>query len=193
MDEKTIRLFAGIAAPDSWQERVARLQDSLRPTLRSRVAWVRPEISHLTLRFLGNVDSGQVPQVRKALESVRFEPFELRAGEAGFFVSRRNMRTIWLGMECGRREFGVLGRAVSTALEPLGFALPGGRLTPHLTLGRVRQDEGDDWNALRGMVRTDEWEPFIVDRFVLWQSDLGADGPAYTPLLTVQSGAGGSD
>ncbi|KAB1441882.1 RNA 2',3'-cyclic phosphodiesterase [Pseudodesulfovibrio senegalensis] len=191
MGDESVRLFVGVPVPETWQGRMARLQERLRPNLRSRVTWVRPEIAHLTVRFLGNVESAHVDAVRAALESVAFEPFTLCAGDPGFFVSRRNLRTFWLGMSCGRREFGVLGRAVSTALEPLGFALPGGRLTPHVTVGRVRRDEGDDWEALRAMVHTDDWEPFTVDGFVLWQSDLGQDGPTYTPLVNVEAGKGG--
>lgn len=188
METESIRIFAGVPVPESWRERLTRLQDRLRPNLRSRVTWVSPEIAHLTLRFLGNVESARVDAMRAALESVEFNPFTMRAGDPGFFVSRRNLRTLWLGMSLGRREFGELGRAVSIALEPLGFPLPGGRLTPHVTVGRVRQDEGDDWEAVRTMVRTDDWEPFTVDRFVLWRSDLGPDGPSYTPLVTVSSG-----
>ena len=51
-----IRSFIAIELPGEVKLALARLQDKLKSGSRAPVKWVDPDIIHLTLKFLGNID-----------------------------------------------------------------------------------------------------------------------------------------
>jgi 2'-5' RNA ligase len=184
-----IRAFVGLPLPPPYQELLQGLRKTLAPRLRSKVAWTRAGNWHLTLKFLGDVEPGRVEPIGAALAAVRFAPYALKAGAGGFFPpwpGRKPPRVAWAGLEKGAEETVALARAVERALEPLGFAPEARPFSPHLTLCRVKRPaRGEQWDEMLREVGRVKWPECVVDRFVLWQSVLGPQGPAYTPLREV--------
>jgi RNA 2',3'-cyclic 3'-phosphodiesterase len=176
------RLFVGIPLPSDYQETLAALQDKWKPALRSRISWTRPGNWHLTLQFLGEVEEETAGAVHETLVNIRFFAFPFRAGGGGYFPSQRRPKVAWIGVGEGRERCIGLAGAVAAALRPLGFAPDRERFSPHLTIARIREDRGDPWAEFRAELDGLEFPAVVIDRFILWRSDLSPQGPAYTAV-----------
>ena len=133
-----MRLFVAINFPRQLCESVWRAAAPLREH-RYPVKWVTPESMHLTLKFLGPVDSGREAAIAAALAQVaaRAKPFPLPLGGLGAFPSAQRPRVVWAGCEAVP-PLELLQHDVERAMHEQGFALEGRPFRPHLTLGRVR-------------------------------------------------------
>jgi len=108
---------------------------------------------HLTLKFLGDVDAGLIPDVLASMEgaSTRFESSSLSLGLSGLgvFPNAREPRVLWAGVTGDLAELGRLQTLVDEELSELGFARERRPFRPHLTLGRVRdQVKPDDKRSI---------------------------------------------
>ncbi len=65
--------------------------------------WVATENLHLTLKFLGGVDTADVVKVCEAVRKAvaDLSPFQLEIHGAGAFPNLRRPQTIWLGSRDG--------------------------------------------------------------------------------------------
>ena len=64
---------------------------------------VRPEILHVTLKFLGDTDEALIDQIASNMERavVDVHPFTVQLVGMGAFPSLSNIRVVWIGMEDG--------------------------------------------------------------------------------------------
>ena len=181
------RCFVGLPLPSSCQEVMRELIRSLErgPALSAsgvRVSWTRQGNGHLTLQFLGEVSEVKAMEVRAALAGVSFSRFTLQVAGGGFFPDARQPRVVWSGVEQGADDCAGLAHAVQPALQPLGFAPERRPFHAHLTLGRVRQQGRVDWLGVQEQIAAWQWPEITLDRFVLFQSVLGPQGPTYERL-----------
>jgi RNA 2',3'-cyclic 3'-phosphodiesterase len=143
------------------------------------VRWVRPELIHLTLRFLGETAVAQLPAISAALDEVGRQtgPLALRLGPVDCFPNCKRPRVIWVGLEGDLRALATLQQRVETALVPLGWAAEKRPFQPHLTLGRVK-----DVGKLSRVSWTVEVErvEVAVTAVGLIESQLRPSGPVYT-------------
>jgi RNA 2',3'-cyclic 3'-phosphodiesterase len=174
-----MRLFIGIPLPGEYARIIAAVQNRWKKRLASKVTWVRPELVHLTLKFLGDVDEGRVPDIVSAMEAAARESFEARGGLGGVFPDRGAPRVVWVGLERGGEECAGCFRCLDEGLARAGFAPESRPFRPHLTVARIKAaDRGDDWLGLLRDLDA-KWPEFTVERIVLWQSVLSASGPQY--------------
>lgn len=103
------------------------------------IRWAQAGAMHLTLKFLGEIDEGQVASVHKALEAVavRHSPFPLRLGGTGAFPGAERPRVLWVGFG-EEPKLAALQADLESELESEGFAREERPFHPHLTLGRVK-------------------------------------------------------
>jgi len=137
--QRTVRTFVAIEISPEVRTRARKLMDQLQQ-VDAKIRWVDPAQLHLTLKFLGEIDLLEIPQVCKVVEQVASAtpPFSLRVASAGAFPDLVRPRTVWLGIEEDNDEIIALHAQLETALESLGFRSEKRRFRPHLTIGRVR-------------------------------------------------------
>jgi len=183
--KQTIRTFVAVEINSAVRACAAELIDQL-GTASVDVKWVAPENIHLTLKFLGEVDSRQVHEVCRAVEQAAdgVAPFELEVRGAGAFPNVRRPRTVWLGAGQGVQELGVLAERVESELHRLGFRREGRRFHAHLTVGRVRRG-GPGISQLAQLL--EEYADFEIGRtpvseVIVFSSTLDRAGPTYEPL-----------
>lgn len=173
-----IRCFVAVELPAPMREEIGRLQGQiavvgLRP--------VRPELVHVTIKFLGDVPEGKVKKVSEALARIKVEPFEARVAGMGAFPGR-TIRVVWLGLE---GNFEGLYQEVESALAPFGFEREERGFSPHVTLGRVGRPGPEISRTLgeriAALADTDLGH-YSVDRFYLKKSTLTRGGPIYDNL-----------
>jgi 2'-5' RNA ligase len=163
------------------RDRIAEVAQGLRGP-GGRLAFVDPVQIHVTLAFLGEVQEDRLDAVAATLGIVRAAPFELAVGPVGG-NSRSSPRTIW----CPCTDDGSLASlagAVTTALEPLGFARERRPFRGHATVARVKVFHPALLDRLRALPR-DGFGTFTVDRFRLKKSTLTPRGPMYEDLAEV--------
>ena len=68
-----IRTFIAVELDSSFTEKIRELQDRFSGF---DLKFVDPEIVHITLKFLGNVDESKISLLSAALDSITCEPFE---------------------------------------------------------------------------------------------------------------------
>ncbi len=180
-----MRLFVSIDLPDGLREGVEGVQEEFRDA--SGLTFTNPAQAHLTLSFLGDVDEDRVPDIEDALESaveddVDFGPFDAEIGGLGVFPSLDYISVVWVGVEDGGTEMTLLHDAVESRLYDLGFSPDDNEFVPHITVARMQHAGGKE--LVQRNVR--ELDPTVgrmeVSEIRLTESELTADGPAYSTL-----------
>ena len=181
-----IRTFVAIEMPPAVRDSIGTLEVELR-SLPVRVSWVRPGNIHLTLKFLGEIDSAQVELISDALTRVgaRTPSFTLSVETLGFFPNGRRPRVVWVGIREPNGDLERLAKAVEKELSPLGFQKEKRGFSPHLTFGRIRDGRNSD--QIVEAVRKIHFEPqrVLVREMVFMKSTLTSRGSIYEPLKRI--------
>ncbi|MFP5211920.1 MAG: RNA 2',3'-cyclic phosphodiesterase [Acidobacteriota bacterium] len=180
-----IRTFIALDIPPVAKTAIEELIGELRGA-DAAVSWVRPESIHLTLKFLGNVETERIAEISTAMEAAAapVPAFRLQPSACGAFPSIQQARIVWAGLRGDDEPLKLLQKRVEEALAPLGFEPEGRPFKPHLTIGRVKGRRG--LRSLQEILlarRTFETEVFDVTEIILYKSELRPDGARYTPLF----------
>jgi len=183
-DAHKIRTFIAIELPDSVKEFLEDISSRLKQC-GADVKWVRTNGIHLTLKFLGYVDTDLVPIIERDLRLVFAvqKPFPLGVLGLGAFPGLARPRVIWAGLDDPESITPRLASKVDEILDPLGFQREKRSLTPHLTLGRVRSNKncGDLIEAVRQSMDI-SGPTFVADHAVLFESILKPTGAEYSVI-----------
>ncbi len=149
------------------------------------VKLVDPGLVHVTLKFLGNIEEGQVGEIEAALKKVTVKAFLAEFRSLGGFPGARNPRVIWIG---ATGDFVELNRQVEDVLEQIGFRREG-RFDPHVTIGRVKFPTPEQKQKLPELF--EKYKEYaaggmFVDAIYIMKSTLGPKGPAYEVLKEIQ-------
>ncbi|WP_132059136.1 RNA 2',3'-cyclic phosphodiesterase [Halorussus amylolyticus] len=141
-----MRLFVSIDLPDEFADDIAQVQDQFADA--SGLDVTDPEQAHVTLKFLGDVNKGQLPRVknalRRAVSKAGVEPFEATFEGLGVFPSIGYINVVWLGVGDGGEEMTQLHEAIEREVTRLGFDAEDHDFTPHVTLGRMNHAGGKE-------------------------------------------------
>ena len=135
-----IRAFIAIELPEDARRALGNTARRLAEQLpQGSVRWVRPELIHLTLRFLGDTAVAKLPTIAAALDALgaQHAPFTLALSEAGCFPNRKRPRVIWAGLDGQLAPLQALKRDLDRALAASGWELEDRPFQPHLTLNIV--------------------------------------------------------
>ena len=189
-----IRAFIAIELPGHIKAALSQLQAHLKTGKSASVKWVDPEGIHLTLKFLGNVDESEIPAINKALSEAvgGISPFNLELGEPGAFPSIHAPRVVWVGVGGEMEPLRTLHNNVDRVLIPLGFPQEKRAFSPHLTLGRVREEAlpGERLRLAESVaaLKTGEKSSFRVESLSLMRSKLTREGAIYSCLASFALG-----
>ena len=169
------RLFVAIRPP-------APIRDLLIDTMEGLDAarWHGEDQLHLTLRFIGEVETPLANDLAAALGQVSGEPFDLALEGVGTFDKRGRVHTLWAGLAASP-ELLALQRKVEQACQRCGLEAEHRRFAPHITLARVNRAAGplEPWLATHRNLASPPWQ---ASEFRLYESTLGRDGPHYEPV-----------
>jgi 2'-5' RNA ligase len=185
--QRSPRTFIAVEISSEVRMRAGRLIGRLEAT-GANVRWVKPEQLHLTLKFLGDVDLREIPEVCAAVAraTATVPPFTLRIAGAGAFPNLGHPRTVWLGADEGVGEMSVLHERIDEALAELGFRAEHRQFRPHLTIGRVRNAESGMSALAEALSENRDFVAGVidVDEVVTFSSELERSGPIHEPLAT---------
>ncbi len=164
------RLFVAIDLPAPVQEDLAAMFCGL-PGAR----WTAPEQLHLTVRFIGEVDSSRFRDIREALGAVQSHHFSLHLEGLGFFPPRGRPRGLWVGG--GKNEQLLqLYRRLEATLVRAGLEPERRKFAPHITLARLRNTPASRVGGFIASHSLFLTADFPVNQFVLYSSVLNGRG-----------------
>jgi len=182
-----IRTFVAVELAPSVAARAGKLIDELRVSS-AQVNWVKTQQMHLTLKFLGDVQDTETPDICRVVADVAktFEPFEITCRGAGAFPTAEHPRTLWIGIEDGAEELCNLQATLEQSLkDALGFPKEARRFQPHLTIGRVKHEPPSTRGELTALLvkhANFDADLSVIDEVVVFASFLGRSGPSYEAL-----------
>jgi len=176
-----VRAFVAIELSHDIRDRLGEAQVILK-NAGVRLTFVRPEIIHITVKFLGEVDEKKLPALTAALNTVSCSPFPLEAIRVTVDNPARP-RTVWctIGDAGGSLR---LFKKIEDLLEPLGFPRERRPFRPHATIARVRAETPGLVPALE-LLEDMKYGSCTIAGFKLKKSTLTPQGPVYEDLLEV--------
>ena len=183
-----VRVFIALDIPLSGKHLLTDIMGSLQQEISTGIRWVDPAGIHLTLKFLGDIKQGLVPDVMAAMVQAceTATPFSLNLAGLGVFPNPRQPRVLWAGIDGDMKPLRSLQERVDAAVHGLGFSLERRDFKPHLTLGRVRNSVAQKRSSQIGSAiayttfkASDSWR---VEEMHLVQSNLNPQGTTYTSM-----------
>jgi 2'-5' RNA ligase len=190
------RLFIAIPVPEFVKTEMENAQAELRAAIPSDcVRWTRREQFHLTLKFLGDVDSRAVDELIMGLKETckGRGPIPLQAGRIGCFPDLRHPRVIWAWVHDAKEQLVDLQRVIETVAGKFTGEKSEENFTGHVTLGRTKGIKREQAESLTRVVHSmtnrffGEWTANTAE---LIRSELNSGGSRYTTLATIPLSAG---
>jgi len=180
-----IRSFLAFELPPGIKDMVIRVSEEVMMSSLN-VRWVKVDNIHLTVVFMGNIRSEDIPEMEEAIEEVcsGFSPFEISLKGFGVFPSVQRPRVLWLGLDGDLERMASLRDGLQEMLRPFGIKEEKRMFKPHLTLGRFRTP-GKRAPGLEDIIaryRGLESPICMTSELVLFKSELKPGGAEYTIL-----------
>ena len=166
------RLFIAIRPPEAIRDLLVDVMNE-DPDLR----WVGDEQLHLTLRFVGEVDRSMADDLAAALAQLQCNRLESKLSGVGRF-DHRGGGALWAGVE-PRQPLTALAAKVERACQEIGLEPERRAFHPHITLARWKGRSSRAADSVIERARGLSSEPFLVDRYTLFESHLSRHGPHY--------------
>jgi len=152
---------------------------------RSNIKWVRVEMTHITLKFLGDIREERMPELKTAVREVceRHAAFTVSFRGTGAFPPRSSApRVLWVGIDQSE-NLSALHRDLEIRLEKMHFPREKRKFNPHLTIGRVKKKE-NLFPVLEELVkhRDVHFGDLNVQRVIIFKSTLKPSGAEYTKI-----------
>jgi 2'-5' RNA ligase len=188
MDE-TIRVFIAVELEPRVQTQLGEVITNLKINSPGKVKWSAVNNLHLTLKFLGDVNTWELSSLQQILRNSANQSHEFNSSltHLGAFPSVNNPRVIWIGLS-ESRELTRLARLIEDGARKIGFSEEEKAFTPHLTLGRVKPDiTRQEQTSLSNCIRSTPlpvFSPILIQSITLFQSILKPGGAVYISLYS---------
>lgn len=188
VEDKTIRAFIAIELPARIAQELEKIQDRLKDET-NKTTWVKPENIHLTIKFLGDIETNKIDSIIKVLEDAAYNLSNLKISIRGIgaFPTIENPRVLWIGIKEDDTNISQLYNNLEHGLTALGFEREQRAFKPHLTLGRIKLlvDKRTLKQRLERLADISLGN-FEADSFYLFKSTLTPEGAVHTKLKEVE-------
>ena len=166
------RLFTGLELPQSVVGQIALARGGV-----IGARWLEPDDYHVTLRFVGDVDTRIAHDIVETLGEIRRPPARVAFDGLGWFGGDRPRQLV--AKIKAEPELMELQAEQERRLRRIGLPPETRKFTPHVTLARLRDVRARavaDYLASRGTLAV---EAFTAERFVLFSARGGSGGGPY--------------
>ena len=153
---------------------------------------VRTSSMHIALKFLGEVQIEETPEICKAVGRAAqgMLSFKVECGGLDAFPERSRPRTVWMGVQTGVTALRQLQQRVDDETRQIGYHGETRQFHPHLTLARIRStaQQAEPLQAIFNkypvdsdattVVTTETW----VDEVIVYASIMERGTPSYEVL-----------
>jgi 2'-5' RNA ligase len=166
------RLFTGVEIPHDVAFDLYLMRGGI-----EGARWIDRESYHITLRFIGDIDSRLAREISYELEGIAARPFALTLSGCGAFGGNKP-HTLYVGIE-ENAELRRLQALHERICQVLGLPAEPRKFAPHVTLARLKEP---DLGALQRFIASHNLyksRVFEVPRFVLFSSRPSRGGGPY--------------
>lgn len=183
-----VRLFIAIEITDATRKKLSNFQNDLKK-ISADIKWVAPENLHITLKFIGATDEGEIDDIIAVIKQsvINTKPFDLCYNGAGAFPAGRNPRVVFVRAIDSNGVLISIYERLNSQLSTLGIAYDDRKFEAHVTVGRVKTHK--NIKKLVEYVSLYREFPFgqeNIDHLVLMKSDLTREGAIYTRVSTIR-------
>jgi len=180
------RVFVAIELPQRIKEQFHTVHENLKES-DAKLRFVNPDIAHITLKFIGEVNEDKLSEIISRLKKLSFTPFEMNI-EKPELNSRKSPRIVWIPCS-DRGESEKLFSDVEELLSHAGIPKEKRGFKAHATLARIKKYAP----SLKETLSRNYHEDFIfsprtfqVSAVYLKKSTLTKEGPVYEDILEVK-------
>ena len=180
-----IRTFIALPLPSGTQHELAAVQSQLIET-EAAVKWDSSDKFHITLKFLGDVDSSQPQHIADELRNSigGLAAFDLSFVSLGAFPNVSRPRVVWIGTQENEHVQRIQERVERVCIS-FGFAKEDRPFHSHITLGRVKGIRNLD--RLTAKLKSITFKPLMArcSEVHILRSELKPTGSVYTLLNSI--------
>ena len=182
-----MRAFVAMEVPEEVKRKIREFVGGLEAECKGTrgARWARVEWMHVTLKFVGEVATEKVEEIKKELAGVwSAAAVEMSFRSVGFFPNAKHPRVFWAGIEA-TPNLAEIAAEIERRLEKMGIPRDGRAFHPHLTLARFKSEEG--LPKLRDAIEKAgamEFGGTRTSEFHFYESKLLRGGAVYTRLET---------
>ncbi len=138
-----MRCFLAIELPNTVYMQLINLQQRLNVD-GLPIAWAKPEVMHLTLRFLGEVPDVEVPALCQtgSIYMTGAASCHLKLRGVGVFPNMKRVSVLWAGVEVLQGDLTTLRSLADKVAESINIPKDNKPFYPHITLGRLKTKPG---------------------------------------------------
>jgi RNA 2',3'-cyclic 3'-phosphodiesterase len=180
----SVRSFLAFDVNDELREYFKHIIHDLQKAC-ADVRWVKPENIHLTLKFLGDVQEGDLDKISSTVAGhcLNVAPVTSFFTGIGAFPDLRCPKIVWGGLDDDSRAITSLAGDLEKSLAGYGIPQEQRPFKPHVTIGRVRSQH--NVRNLTDLIDEMSSDHIIEQKFtkmILYQSTLTTQGPLYEVL-----------
>lgn len=182
-----IRVFFALSISEQFEQTLADRAVLLREQLfREPLRWIPPQNYHVTLAFLGDVSSADIPRLAELGREVASRQPVHRLSVRGmqWFPGVHKPRLLVAALSLSP-SLNKLQADLQQQLNRRGFPIDRQKFRPHISLARAARGQQP-----AGFELAADGLMFDADELVLFKSELHAQGSRYTPLSVELMGAG---
>lgn len=171
------RLFTALSIPDDVADSLARLMSGLRGA-----RWIERDNLHLTLRFIGDVDTPAADAIVAALDRQSAGEFDLSLHGLDAFGGKKP-HSVFADV-APSPALHALQAAQERLIQATGQPAERRKFTPHVTLARLRRATTGDvaaWLSAFGGYASLAW---TVSEFQLMSARESTGGGPYVPVIS---------
>lgn len=176
-----MRAFVSLELPQTVKKEIDEIQQKLKATnLQAR--WVKPEIVHLTLAFLGSVTPDKIEPIKKIIQNVvtKMNPVKLKLSQLNCFPNPVKPRIIFIKLSGELDKLNALAIKIRKQLKKENVWFDKKPFSAHLTLARIKKKQ--NLTSLVKKIKIKQVE-FMANQITLTKSQLTNSGPVYTQII----------
>jgi len=178
-----MRLFISIEISEQLKDKITEIQKVFS---RPGIKLVERNNLHFCLMFIGDVDKNRLDMIKGAMQksAQMTKGFDIKIAGMGAFPNKESASVFFLDLKDGRKDMIKLALLLRKELPEFKSGKP---FTPHLTLGRVKNDN-DKLKSILERFENIDIGKMSVDKIELIKSTLTPQGPIYEEIYAVSLG-----
>ena len=184
------RMFIAINLDKDIKHLIMNMQEKINGLIKKNVniKYVDSKNLHISLKFLGDLNSIESEKVSLALKKISFQynPFDITLTKnIGIFTNRNIPRVIWIGIKTGSNKLKEICSSIEQELINETFLRIEKNFIPHITIGRIKKIKYKDElvkNLKNINFKDSEDIKQNIQSIELMESQLTPNGPIYRLL-----------
>jgi len=177
-----MRTFIAIPLPQSIKDYLGDIQNQFKKC-NVEAKWVNTKNTHMTLKFLGEVQEDKIPSIESAIKETiaGISSIKVNLIGFGFFPNEHNPRVFFVSTD-KEEILQKIAYNLEEKLKPLGFK-PEHRFRSHITLARMKSRKNAGCLVTKSKeIKVDKYFP--VNSIILYKSTLTPNGPIYEEIFS---------